>query len=70
VTVTELGEKYGLDPKERRRVWVKALNTISEMVRITWPMDRVAEMEPFDVHQFEFYAGPDEEEPLVSDGHN
>jgi hypothetical protein len=65
-----LMQKYNLGPNERRRVWVKALNTISEIVRITWPTDRVAEMKPFDIHQFEFYAGPDKVEPLESDGDN
>jgi len=32
---------------------------------MTWPEDKVAEMKPFDVHRFEFYAGPDEDEPLA-----
>jgi hypothetical protein len=56
-------EKYNLDPKEQRRAWVKALNTISGIVRTTWPGDRVAQMQPFDIHQFDFYAKLDEDEP-------
>jgi hypothetical protein len=28
----------------------------------------VAKMEPFDIHQYDFYAGPEENEPLESDG--
>ncbi|KIM71824.1 hypothetical protein PILCRDRAFT_88647 [Piloderma croceum F 1598] len=66
--IWDLGEKFGLDPKERRQAWVEALKTISGIVRTTWSEDRVAQMEPFDIRQFEFYAGPDEDEPLESGG--
>jgi hypothetical protein len=65
--IWNLAQKYGLDPKESRRAWVKALNTISGIVRRTWPRERVAAMEPFDIHQFDFYAGQNENEPLESE---
>lgn len=61
-------QRCGLDPKEKRRAWVKTLSTISEIVRTTWPQEIVAKMEPFDIRQFDFYAGPDEYEPMESDG--
>jgi hypothetical protein len=65
--IWNLAQKYGLDPKESRRA-VKALNTISGIVRRTWSQERVAAMKPLDIRQIDFYAGPNENEPLESDG--
>lgn len=57
-------QRYNLNPQEQRRAWVKTLHHTSQIVRATYPDDKVAEMEPFDVDDFEFLAGPDEDEPL------
>ena len=61
-------QKYSLDPKEQRRARVKMQITISEIIWTSLPKDRVVKMEPFDIHQYDFYAGPEENEPLESDG--
>lgn len=41
---------------------------ISGTIGRMWLHDRVAAMEPFDIHQFDFYSGSSENELLESDG--
>ena len=60
-------QRYNLNPQERRRAWIKAMHTTSQIVRATYLADQVAGMEPFDVNNFDFYAGPDDDEPLESE---
>ncbi|KAF7967850.1 hypothetical protein HWV62_32896 [Athelia sp. TMB] len=64
-----LGEKYHLGRQDRRQVWLKCLNAISEMVRATWPGDIAAKMAPFNNRDeiYEFHASIDEDDPVVSE---
>jgi len=66
--IWDLGDRYGLNPHERRRGWLKTLRTISQIVRETYPEEQVAQMEQLDVHDFEFHASADDEESLESEG--
>lgn len=60
-------QRYDLEPQERRHAWVKALHTTAQIVRASYPADQVAKMKPFDVNNFDFHAGPDDDEPLESE---
>lgn len=47
---------------------MKTLQITSQIVRGTYTQEQVVEMPPFDVHNFDFHASLDDDEPLPSEG--